>query len=294
MSVGRVVVGAYAGAGSLAALAWALPECRLRHAELRLVHALGSAHEVRTPGELEALEAAGRAELELHRDAADRVAPDVAVSTELSDLPAGDALVAASENADLVVLGSRGACDLTSSALGSVAHRTAVHARCAIVIVRAQTAPSRLEHQRRIVVGVADAPAGRAALRFAATQAARVGATLHLVRAAQDHDEARTAAANHLAVVRADVLTRHPDLVVEAVVANAEPVAGLLELCEHADLVVLGCHHSEDPWASRIGGVAAGVLGRAGCPVVLVGATSRLTRHRTHEPGGASRGVHAR
>jgi nucleotide-binding universal stress UspA family protein len=278
MSHGRIVVGAQASAGSLAALAWALPECRRRNAELLLIHAVDGGDTGRTAETVEGREATGRAELDVHREAATRVAPDVRVSTELIDLAPGDALIAASERADLVVLGSRGRADLTTSALGSVAHRTAVHAHCPVVIVRAETAPSRQEHVRRIVVGVADAPAGRAALRFAAEQAAAVGGRLHLVLCPADTPDGRIAAEEQLAAVRADLGERYPELTLEGDVANAEPVTGLLDASREADLIVLGCHHSEDPWASRIGGVAAGVLGRAGCPVVLVGTATSDTR----------------
>lgn len=279
MGTGRIVVGAQASAGSLAALAWALPQCRLRGAELVLVHAVDPTDAARATETDAARHAAGRAELEVHREAAARVAPEVAVSVELVDLPAGEALVAASEHADLVVLGSRGQQDLTSSALGSVAHRTAVHARCPVAIVHAQTAPSRRDHRRRIVVGVADAPAARAALRFAAEQASLVDGVLELVLCPDDVGQARAAAEAQLAAVRADVTERHPGLVIEGVVSDVEPMAALLAASREADLIVLGCHHSEDPWASRVGAVASGVLGRAGCPVVLVGTTTSAARH---------------
>jgi nucleotide-binding universal stress UspA family protein len=267
----RVVVGAQAGAGSLAALAWALTECRERGAELVLVHALDPADAAHGHDDPAVREAAGRAELEVHRDAAARVAPDVRVSMELIELPAGEALVTASEHADLVVLGSRGRADVAASALGSVAHRTAVHARCPVAIVRAETAPSRLDHERRIVVGVADAPAGRAAVRFAADEAARKGATLHLVLCADGGNSALADAEARLVDVTTELAVLHEGLRVETAALNSEPVLALLDASREADLVVLGCHHSEDPWASRIGGVAAGVLGRAFCPVVLVG-----------------------
>jgi nucleotide-binding universal stress UspA family protein len=279
MTEGRVIVGAQASAGSLAALSWALQECRQRNAELVLVHALDPADAARGGESREAREAAGRAELEVHRDAAARVAPDVAVSTELVEAAPGEALIAASEHADVVVLGSRGRQDLTTSALGSVAHRTAVHARCPVVIVRAQTAPPRQEHQRRIVVGVADAPAARAALRFAAEQAVRCAGRLQLVLCPDDSPEAQADAEQQLATVRAELAERYPGLALDGMVANTEPVSGLLDASREADLIVIGCHHSADPWASRIGGVAAGVLGRAGCPVVLVGTTSSAVRH---------------
>jgi nucleotide-binding universal stress UspA family protein len=278
MSEGRVVVGAQASAGSLAALSWALQECRLRNADLVLVHALDPHDAVRGAESREAREASGRAELEVHRDAAARVAPDVSVSTELVDAAPGEALIAASQHADLVVLGSRGQQDLTTSALGSVAHRTAVHALCPVVIVRAQTAPPRQEHRRRIVVGVTDAPAGRAALRFAAEQAARAEGRLHLVLCPEDSDDAEAHAEQQLATVRAELAERYPGLTLDGAIAHTEPVSGLLEASRDADLIVIGCHHSADPWASRIGAVAAGVLGRAGCPVVLVGTTTGAVR----------------
>jgi nucleotide-binding universal stress UspA family protein len=186
--------------------------------------------------------------------------------------------VAASEHADLIVLGSRGQQDLTTSALGSVAHRTAVHARCPVAIVHAQTAPSRREHPRRIVVGVADAPAARAALRFAAEQASLVDGTLQLVLCTEDGGRTHPATVDQLAAVRAELADRHPALAIEGAVADVEPVTALLDASREADLVVLGCHHSEDPWASRIGAVASGVLGRASCPVVLVGITTSAAR----------------
>jgi nucleotide-binding universal stress UspA family protein len=278
MRTGRIVVGAQASAGSLAALAWALPECRLRAAELVLVHAVDPGDAARATESAAARHAAGYAELEMHREAAARVAPEVAVSAELVDLPAGEALVAASEHADLIVLGSRGQQDLTTSALGSVAHRTAVHARCPVAIVHAQTAPSRREHPRRIVVGVADAPAARAALRFAAEQASLVDGTLQLVLCTEDGGRTHPATVDQLAAVRAELADQHPALAIEGAVADVEPVTALLDASREADLVVLGCHHSEDPWASRIGAVASGVLGRASCPVVLVGTTTSAAR----------------
>lgn len=49
---------------------------------------------------------------------------------------AGDVLVAASEEADLVVVGSKGKSGLRATLLGSVSNHTAHHAHCPVVIVR--------------------------------------------------------------------------------------------------------------------------------------------------------------
>jgi nucleotide-binding universal stress UspA family protein len=67
---------------------------------------------------------------QLDRDAAQ------AIATELEEQPGGavDALAAASESADLIVVGSRGLHGL--KALGSVSERVAHHARSSVLVVR--------------------------------------------------------------------------------------------------------------------------------------------------------------
>lgn len=62
--------------------------------------------------------------------------PDVAVDLRLGDLPPAKELVAASADARLVVVGSRGAGGLTGMLLGSTGHALIHHSTCPVLIVR--------------------------------------------------------------------------------------------------------------------------------------------------------------
>jgi len=67
---------------------------------------------------------------QLDREAAEAIAPELEAHAE----PAVNVLVAASESADLLVLGSRGLHGL--KALGSVSERVAHQARSSVLVVR--------------------------------------------------------------------------------------------------------------------------------------------------------------
>jgi nucleotide-binding universal stress UspA family protein len=146
---GTIVVGVDGSASSLEALRWAADEARLRNARLVALHAwvfvpaapIGDPGMIAIPagdlvGQLEAETEAARAEL------ADSIAqvlgpePDVEVEARLTENDAPEALVAASEGADLVVVGSHGRSGLRAAILGSVSRHVVDHAHCPIVVVR--------------------------------------------------------------------------------------------------------------------------------------------------------------
>ena len=52
------------------------------------------------------------------------------------DIDAGDALVAESESAELVVVGSHGRSGLKAALLGSVSRHVVSHAACPVVVVK--------------------------------------------------------------------------------------------------------------------------------------------------------------
>jgi nucleotide-binding universal stress UspA family protein len=140
-----IVVGVDGSEESKEALRWALAEARLRQTTLRAVCAWSvpavHVHGYPPPPDL--------VDRDLLRDRAaqtlDAVVaevagedPSVPVERITTEGSAAKALVAAAAEADLLVVGSRGHGDFAGLLLGSVSHQCAHHARCAVVIVRAQ------------------------------------------------------------------------------------------------------------------------------------------------------------
>jgi len=81
-------------------------------------------------GSVRASEHARRAE-----QVASEAAPGLAIETEVVELPPIQALMDASRDADLLVVGRRGLGGLRGLLLGSVSQHCAEHARCPVVVI---------------------------------------------------------------------------------------------------------------------------------------------------------------
>ena len=146
---GAIVVGVDGSDTSRAALLWAADEARLRTARLVAVHAwsfipaqpIGDPGMLAIPtgdltGQLSAESEAARAVL---ADAVAEVlegAPGIEVEQRLVEGDPGDALVAESKTAELVVVGSHGRSGLKAALLGSVSRHVVSHAACPVVVVK--------------------------------------------------------------------------------------------------------------------------------------------------------------
>ena len=168
----KIVVGVDASPCALQALTWAADEARLRLATLEVVHAYhGQALAAplyfpsqealpgratggqRPPDERLAESSEQRAEFQaaVRRQAEDMLdgllgelpesLGDVDVQrTVLEDRNPAEALVELSEDADLLVVGSRGRGGFSSLLLGSVSNAVVLHARCPVVVIPSRTA----------------------------------------------------------------------------------------------------------------------------------------------------------
>jgi nucleotide-binding universal stress UspA family protein len=147
---GTIVVGVDGSQPSIAALRWAAEEAALRSAELVAVHSwtfvpsapIAEPGMIPMPasdlaGQLEAERSGAEAELGAAVSAAFPGGSPVEIEPRLVEEPAGDALVAESENADLVVVGSSGKSGLASMVLGSVSRHVVAHAHCPVVVIKA-------------------------------------------------------------------------------------------------------------------------------------------------------------
>ena len=283
---GRVVVGIDASEQARGAALWAAREATLRNVGLTLVHtvlppSVASSFGPGMPVGLDAMDdIVSRASAELDAIAATLPVSDVRTKVEIGS-PSG-ALLEASEQAELVVLGSRGHGGFTGLLLGSVSTQVAAHAICPVIVVRGEADPSA----NRVIVGIDGSPASDSALAFAFEEASRHGWSLTAVHAwdapAYDllvvpnapvpvplsdvaDDEIRLAA-EALAGFEAD----YPDVEVEQRLIRSAAVDALLEAAHGAALLVVGTRGHGQVVGALLGSVSNGVLHKATMPVAVV------------------------
>jgi len=147
---GTIVVGVDDSEHAAAALRFAHEEAGFRGASIVALHswAFVPPPALSEPGMI-AMPADLVGDLAVEREAAERslvgIVEEVlgeaagAVECRIVEGDAGEALVEASTDADLVVVGSRGRRGLRATLLGSVSGHVVQHAHCPVVIVRADS-----------------------------------------------------------------------------------------------------------------------------------------------------------
>jgi nucleotide-binding universal stress UspA family protein len=149
---GTIVVGVDGSPASITALQWAAEEAGLRGAQVVAIHAwsyvplgaIGDPGMMPMPagdiaGELEAERTAAKREFDnALAEAFPEGLPD-GFDKRLVDGDAAEALASEAENADLIVVGSRGRGSFKAALLGSVSSHVVQHAGCPVVVVRAPT-----------------------------------------------------------------------------------------------------------------------------------------------------------
>lgn len=266
MNGDNLVVGVDGGAAALHAVRWATRECAADAAPLVLLHALGHAAGAE-PADTERVLA--EAEATAHATAA-----GVTVRRRLERGCPAEVLVAASASARLIVLGTNGVADVAGSMLGTVGHRVATHARCPVVIVPPAAEPVRAEAP--VVVGLAPGRAGRAALRFALAHADRRGrSVVGVVAGAEVTGDGRRRHVGPLPLEIQQILAERPQVPFRVSWTDADPASALGTLAAGVALLVLGCHHSDEPWSTRLGPVPTALLDRSAVPIALVATSDR-------------------
>ena len=138
-----IVVGIDGSEASKARYRWAVEEARLRHAHIQAVHAWWVVPMLKPGGQLAPDATDSGAEDAIRTHLGTFVTETVGEQTEVEITPvavqgeqASVALVDAAKDADLLVVGSRGAGGFSGLLLGSISQQCAHHAPCPIVIVR--------------------------------------------------------------------------------------------------------------------------------------------------------------
>jgi nucleotide-binding universal stress UspA family protein len=290
-----IVVGVDGSPHANTAVEWGATRARQTGASLRLVHT----YDVPIPVPATPLAApmppftaepatyaaqAGEAVLDAAVDVAHRHGPDIDVTTELGVGGAAPALIDASAEAALLVVGSRGRGGFTGMLLGSVSVQVSAHAHCPTVVVRDQpptTGP--------VVVGVDGSEAAQAALAFAFPEADRLGTTLIALHAwslplptgpadaaamslANDHTRAQyhDAAQQVLTDALASCRQQHPTVPIDERLVTGTPVGALLEAAAEPAMIVVGSRGRGGFTGLLLGSTSQSVLHHATCPVAVI------------------------
>ena len=280
---GPVVVGHDGRRSGRLAVEWAAAEAVRRGTRLVIIYAADyPGMKDRAPGEAlapGALESAGDVTdegIELVRE----LHPALEVSGRTEVTGPADALVAASADAALVVVGTRAFPRLVKAVIGSVAYTVAARSACPVVVVkddgsRAARTPGP---GRPIVVGMDGSAAAEAARRFAAAHALATSARLE-VACCRAEDFSATVPESELQAERealaatiADELARsHPDLEITVDAPDQTPQVVLVERSAETGLVVVGSAGRSALGGLVLGSVSQAVIHGSVAPVAVIG-----------------------
>jgi nucleotide-binding universal stress UspA family protein len=207
----------------------------------------------------------------------DAAPPDVAV--ELRHDGVVVELTTASEQADLLVIGSRGLGPVGGAVLGSVSRTILHHAHCPVVIVKEGVVRSS-DRTLPVLLGIDGSPASENATAFAFDEASRRGVDLVALHAWSDvpvfhlpgadwHDHEQDAH-EILGERLAGWQERYPDVVVHRRVVGDKPALALIDECAHAQLVVVGSRGRGGISSMLLGSVSAAVAESAMIPVAVI------------------------
>lgn len=275
-----LLVGIDGTESSRAALRWAMKRAVATGVEVSLAHVVDDEWSTIGARMLGELDDDARHLLEREAEYAHSLAAEVVVHTELLHGSVMQQLIATSDKAEMVVVGTHKTGFINGKVFGSRSLSLAAAAHTPVAIIP-QGSPRA---GRGIVVGVDDSPAGRLAIRFAAQEAERAQELLTLLRAftvlelptASDevrreliqHSEARASAALSDAAALAGLAAPTVKMKTRNV---RRPVAeALVDAAGAAALLVIGSSRGESPDKTMVGSVSHDVLINLTGPTIIV------------------------
>ncbi|WP_329625222.1 universal stress protein [Streptomyces sp. NBC_01255] len=261
------------------ALAWAADEARLRGAGLRLVVAVPPRRDTRHADDTARHLAQRQACTEALRTAlawAHARQPDIEATSSLLDGFPAAVLAALSNEAGLIVLGSRHLSrpeEFLSA--GSLVVPVTAKAHCPVVVVG--DAEHVTQETPYLVVGIDGSESSRAALAWAFEEADLRRCALRAIAVWQppvftlhSGDTLFSAERRLLSETTAGWAEKYPDVRLTHEVLIGSPVETLADAAEHALAVVVGRRGRGGYTGMRVGSVVHGLLHRAHCPVITV------------------------
>jgi nucleotide-binding universal stress UspA family protein len=189
------------------------------------------------------------------------------------------ALVDASEDAWMIVVGSRGMGTLGRAVLGSVSSGVVHHARCPVAILHADEAQSP-DHTSPVLLGIDGSPASEGATSLAFDEASRRKVDLVALHAWSDvgvfpilgMDWRKYEVEGDLVLAErlAGWQEQYPDVHVRRRIVCDRPARWLIEESQQAQLVVVGSHGRGGFANMLLGSVGTSVAEAAEAPVIVV------------------------
>jgi len=210
------------------------------------------------------------------------VDPSTRISFEAVPQTGVDALLQESQTAAALILQRRSSSTLSRVFTGTTSHTVAAQAACPVIIARRDQ--SDIESRRGIVVGVAPR-SGLRALEVGVAEAVARKCPLIAVYVWDlpfsptyggwiDPDEEELAEATKwadslLAKAVAQVAKLHPDVEFHARTVRGVIEDGLLQECEHAELLVVERHRDAHLASIGLGTLTRHLIDQAPCPVMI-------------------------
>ena len=216
-------------------------------------------------------------------------APGVQIrALQMPDAPV-PSLLAVGENADVLVLGSRGIEGFRGLLLGSTTMHVAPYAQCPVVVVHSglegglpfENTEGLTGNPGQVVLGYDGSPASNRAAAFAFRHAEAIGCGVVAVSVEATRGEPEThefnpedatpgsdSSAFHSPVIV--TATSFPDVPVSYVTGTGRPAEVLLAEAAGAELLVVGSRGSGGFSGLIMGSVTQKVLAHASCPVAVL------------------------
>jgi nucleotide-binding universal stress UspA family protein len=202
--------------------------------------------------------------------------PDV--HTETLNSSVVPTLVRASENKQMIVVGSRGSGALGRLLLGSVSTGLVHHASCPVAVIRPE--PESSYRDAPVLLGIDGSPASEAATALAFDEASRRGVELVALHAwsdvavfpmlGMDWHEYESQGQEILSERLAGWQEQYPDVSVERRLVCDQPARWLTRESQHAQLVVVGSRGRGGFASTWLGSVSNAVAQSVNVPVLVV------------------------
>ncbi|MBA4505654.1 universal stress protein [Corynebacterium sanguinis] len=226
------------------------------------------------------------AKIDAARELALSIAPDIRIGHAVAEGSPIDMLLEMSNDATMIVMGSRGLGGLSGMVLGSVSGAVVSHASCPVVVVREDNNVTEDNKYGPVVVGVDGSEVSKRATEVAFEEAVARDAELVAVHtwidapiqgpgsgyaitedfwyAMQQEKEEK------LSTYLSGLQEQYGDVPVRKIITRDRPVRALTEAARGAQLLITGSHGRGGFKGMLLGSTSRALLQSAPCPMMVV------------------------